>query len=294
MGVLVEVSHSSVNPSDRSSPGPYPQVMGSDISGTVVAAESTCKELKVGDMVFGDIGAVTKPKGKENGAYAPYALGLESQLAIMPKNIDFNEAAALPKVALTGYKAFTRYGGAPWNSGATVLILGGSGGTGSSGIQLAKALGATKIITTTSSANADYVKSVGADQVIDYKSSNWWDVLADGSVDVIYDCVGQSGTGNHAMKTLAAGGYFVSITGQKPSSVPKGKHAATFINSDDNLDNLELMNAIKGFVEAGKLRMTSLKSYDLAQVADAFKESSAGHVVGKLNIKMPKMEQMEV
>jgi NADPH:quinone reductase-like Zn-dependent oxidoreductase len=293
--VLVEVSHSSVNPCDRSAPGPYPQVMGSDIAGTVVDVQDSCTKLKVGDKVWGDIGAVTKPSGKENGGYAPYALGLESQLGKMPKNLDFDEAAALPKVALTGYKAFTRFGGAPFKSGkGVVLILGGSGGTGTSGIQLAKALGATKVITTTSAANADYVKSLGADEVIDYHSANWWEVLADGSVDTIYDCVGQSGTGDRAMKKLANGGYFVSITGQRPSSVPSGKHAATFINSDDNLDNLDLLEALRGFVEAGKLRMPSRKSYDLAKVPDAFKESKAGHVVGKLNIKMPTVEQVEV
>jgi len=291
--VLVAVSHSSVNPADRYQSAPLPQVMGSDIAGTVLAVQDSCRRLKVGDKVWADIGAVayygpSHSKGKENGAFAPVAVALESQLGPLPANLDFDEAASLVKVSLTSYKAMMWYGGAPYSSkNGTVLLLGGSGGTGSAGIQLAKALGATKVITTCSGANSDYVKSLGADQVIDYHKANWWDVLLDGSVNVVYDTVGQSGTGDHAMAKLAPGGYFVSITGQKPTSVPAGKHAATFINSDTNLDNLDLLEALRGHVEAGRLRMPQRKSYDLANILDAFKESSGGHVNGKLTIKMP-------
>jgi NADPH2:quinone reductase len=74
-----------------------------------------------------------------------------------------------------------------------VLVLGGSGGTGTTGIQLAKAFGAGQVTTTTSADNFDYVKLIGADVAIDYKTANWWDpsVVADDSIDVVYDCVGQ-------------------------------------------------------------------------------------------------------
>ena len=229
-----------------------------------------------------------RSKGKENGAFAPYALALESQLGLMPHNIDFEEAASLAKVSLTGYKALVWYGGAPYaSSNGTVLVLGGTGGTGTAGIQLAKALGATKVITTCSGSNAEYVKSLGANQVIDYHTANWWDVLQNGSVNAIYDTVGQSKTGDYAMSKLADGGYFVSITGQAPSApVPANKHAATFINSDTNLENLDLLDSIRTFVEQGKLRMHRRKVYDLADIQRAFNESAAGHVVGKLTIKM--------
>jgi len=267
--------------------------MGSDIAGTVLEVEGACKRLKVGDKVWADIGAVAyygSKKGKENGGFAPIAVALETQLGLMPANLDFDEAASLPKVALTGYKAMTWYGGAPFtSSNGTVLLLGGSGGTGSAGIQLAKALGATKVVTTTSSSNFDYVKSLGADEAIDYHSANWWEVLEKGSVDFIYDCVGQSGTGDRAMPILADGGYYVSLRGALPSSVPAGKHATTFINSDTNLDNLPLLEAIRKIVEAGKLRMPERKSYDLADILAAFEESSGGHVNGKLLIKMPEL-----
>lgn len=289
--VLVAVSHSSVNPADTYPSAPFPQVMGSDLSGTVLQVQDTCKRLKIGDRVWADIGAVTEfggRKGKENGACAPLAVALESQLGHMPKNLDFEEAAALPKVALTGYKAMTWYGGAPYTSNnGTFLLLGGSGGTGTAGIQLAKALGATRIITTCSAEHAEYVKSLGADEVIDYHNANWWEVLAPGSVNAIYDCVGQKGTGNNAMPILAAGGHYVTLTGELPTSVPEGKHASAFINSDTNLDNVDLLDALRDLVEAEKLRFTKRKSYDLANVLAAFNESAGGHVDGKLVIKMP-------
>jgi len=256
------------------------------LAGTVLAVEDSCKRLQVGDRVWADIGAVTSD-GKENGAFAPVAVALESQLGTMPNNIDFEEAASLPKVALTGYKALTRYGGAPFSKDETVLILGGSGGTGSAGIQLAKALGAKEIITTCSTANTDYVMGLGATRVIDYHTENWWEVLEAGSIDTIYDTHGGSGVGNNAMTTLKSGGYYVSIVGAMPTHTPSDKHANKFINSDDNLENVDLLEALRAHVEGERLRMPLRKTYALSNILDAFTESAGGHVNGKLVIQMP-------
>lgn len=287
--VLVRVNSSSVNPADRTTPGPFPQVMGSDMAGVVISREDTCKRLQVGDRVWGDIGAVVQTaesaSGKENGAFAEVAVALESQLSIMPKNIDFCEAGSLPKVALTSYKALKWYGGAPYTT-AKVLILGGSGGTGSAGIQLAKAFGATEIITTTSSANMDYVRSLGASSVIDYHTSNWWEVLTDGSLDAIYDTVGETGTGDRAMPKLKSGGYYVTIVGDLPKSPRSDVHANMFINSKTNLNNSNLLDDLKDLVELDRLRMRRLRRYALSDIANAFVESSQGHVVGKVVIEM--------
>ncbi len=157
-----------------------------------------------------------------------YALALESQLWTVPRLMGFSEAGALPKVALTSIKALVWYAGAKndsmWKNGPRVLILGGSGGTGSTGIQLAKAYGAADIVTTTSADNFAYCKSLGATRTIDYKTQDWWNsaVIPDGSVDVIYDCVGQQGTGDRAMAKLKTGGYYVTITGQLASHPKPG------------------------------------------------------------------------
>jgi len=291
--VLVGVRASSINPADRFSPGPLPQVMGSDLAGVVLAVEDSCKRLRPGDRVWADIGAVTysgAQKSKENGAYAQVAVALETQLGAMPSNLDFREGASLPKVALTSYKALAWYGGAPYTGlDKTVLILGGSGGCGIAGIQLAKAFGAMRIVTTTSAANKDFVQQLGADEVIDYHAENWWDVLEDGSVDVIYDTVGQDGTGDRAMKKLRSGGYYVAIAGAHPSQPRSDVHIKWFINSDTNLDNVHILETLRNLVEQGKLRMQRLKSFKLSEILSAFSESAGGHVNGKLVIDVPSL-----
>jgi len=295
--VLVEVKSSSVNPADRSGPGPFPQVLGSDIVGNVVAAETSCQRLHVGDRVWADIGAVTyigSNKSKEMGAYAQVAVALETQLGLAPPSLSDIEAGSLPKVALTSYKALHWYGGAPYGKNLTVLVLGGSGGTGTTGIQIAKAFGARTVITTTSATNMDYCKDLGADQVIDYHTGNWWEVLTPGSVHVIYDTVGQSGTADHAMQILGPNGFFVTIAGklsQNPRPDVKQSH---FINSDTNLDNVQLLDALSLLAEQKMLRMPRIKTYRLREVAAAFAESAEGHVVGKLALSVPNFGEKSI
>ncbi|KAL9139184.1 alcohol dehydrogenase, partial [Amphidinium carterae] len=295
--VLVNVAASSVNPADLAIPGPFPQVIGSDLAGTVVAVEPSCQRLKEGDRVWADIGAITKmansnARSKENGAYGQVAVALESQLGIMPGNLDFKEAGTLPKVALTAYKALAWYGGAPYTTGrSSVLILGGSGGTGTVGIQLAKAFGASHVVTTTSMANIDYVKSLGADEVIDYHAVDWSVAIADGSMDAILDFVGVSGTGDKAMAKLKDGGFYVSIVGQLPSVCRTDVNCTSFINSDTNLDNVDLLEALRKLAESDQLRMRRVASYSLASFQEAFSQSRDGHVVGKLGIDLPPLPQ---
>jgi NADPH:quinone reductase-like Zn-dependent oxidoreductase len=189
--------------------------------------------------VWADIGAVVYMKDnqrtKELGAYAEYALAVESQLGVMPANLGWMEAGSLPKVALTSFKALVWYAGGEiggttntWIAGKTVLVLGGSGGTGTAGIQLAKAMGAAKVLTTAGAGNAAYCMSIGADEVFDYHTQNWWDpaLVADDSVDVVYDCVGQAGSGDRAMAKLRDGGYYVTIAGGEGSKPRPGRHQA--------------------------------------------------------------------
>ena len=223
--LLLQVAFSSVNPSDvhpsMAKSGTFPKAAGSDVAGTVIATSGNCTRLQMGDAVFGDIGAnthilKTSERTKELGAYAQFAVALEGQVAKVPDGIGLAEAGSLPKVALTSYKALVWYARmASRPSGTRVLILGGSSGTGSVGIQMAKrAFGITTNVTaTTSQPNFPYVHSLGADELIDYKRDDWWEVLADGSMDVVYDCVGEHGTGARAVAKLRPGGSYVTITG---------------------------------------------------------------------------------
>jgi NADPH:quinone reductase-like Zn-dependent oxidoreductase len=291
---------SSVNPCDRGTDAARnPKVLGSDIAGTVVEVGSGCTRLKVGMNVWADIGAVVYMKDnqrtKELGAYAEYALAVESQLGVMPANLGWMEAGSLPKVALTSFKALVWYAGGEiggttntWIAGKTVLVLGGSGGTGTAGIQLAKAMGAAKVLTTAGAGNAAYCMSIGADEVFDYHTQNWWDpaLVADDSVDVVYDCVGQAGSGDRAMAKLRDGGYYVTIAGGEGSKPRPGRHQAGFINSDTNLDNVQLLDALANFSRADQLRMPHLDVFSLAQSADAFAHMNAPDRVGKTVISV--------
>ena len=169
----------------------------------------------------------------------------------------------------------------------TILILGGSGGTGSMGIQMARHFGAKEIITTTSAANADYVTSLGATQVIDYHTENWYDVLSDYSVDVIYDCVGTSGTADYAMRKLRQDGYFVTIAGSLSKNTTRTDVTQSFfINSDTNLvGSSTLLEEIADLGHNKDLGVGKIfAQYPLSELDRAFNLSRQGHVVGKISI----------
>jgi NADPH:quinone reductase-like Zn-dependent oxidoreductase len=144
-------------------------------------------------------------KGGELGAYAEYAVADESQVALKPPTLSFVEAASLPLATLTSYQALVK-AGAPWSGNKTVLVTSGSGGTGFVGIQLAKALGATKVISVTSADNFPFVKECGADEIYDYTKGDVFSKLADDSVDIVYDNYGAKGTADKAMPKMRAGG----------------------------------------------------------------------------------------
>ena len=116
--------------------------------------------------------------------------------------------------------------GAPWepSRNLTVVVTSGSGGTGFAAIQLAKAYGAGTVVTATSGANADFVKSIGADRVVDYHQHQLFDVLANNTVDVVYDNYGAKGTADKAMGCLKPGGVFVFLPGKtaQPRCVIEG------------------------------------------------------------------------
>ena len=300
--VLVRVAASSVNPSDISptiASDDFPKILGSDMSGVVLQVGGGCQRLTVGDRVWGDIGANTHStagkKTKELGGYAERAVALEAQLGVVPKELSLRDAAVMPKVSLTSLKALKWYTGAPdeprWRrSDARVLVLGGSGGTGSIGLQLAKAFGAATVLTTTSAANFDYCRSLGADVLIDYHTQDWWDpaVVADASVDVVYDTVGQEGTGARAVQKLRPGGAYVTITGALATPpLPPNVTQAFFINSDTNLASAPLLDELAMLVSQRKLVAPRVDSvFPLSNVSGGFERSRTGHVVGKVVISV--------
>ncbi len=177
--VLVEVHAAGVNALDskirsgefkRILPYRLPLILGHDVAGVVVRVGSRVRRFKPGDEIY------ARPADGRIGAFAEFIAINEDDLAIKPKALTMEEAGSIPLVGLTGWQALIER--ANLKRGQKVLIHAGSGGVGTFAIQLAKHLGAT-VAATTSTANVDLVRSLGADIVVDYRKEDFADVLRD-------------------------------------------------------------------------------------------------------------------
>lgn len=182
---------------------PYrpPFVLGHDVAGTVVRTGPKVRRFKVGDEVY------ARPRDHRIGTFAEFISMNEDDVAIKPKKITMEEAASIPLVGLTAWQALIER--ANLKKGQKVFIQAGSGGVGTFAIQLAKHLGAT-VATTTSTANVDLVKSLGADIVIDYKKDDFEKILRD--YDVVLNSLGKD-TLEKSLGVLKPGGKLISISG---------------------------------------------------------------------------------
>ncbi|QRY42759.1 NADP-dependent oxidoreductase [Mycolicibacterium boenickei] len=208
--VLVQIHAASVNPLDLKIrngelkpllPYKLPIVLGNDLAGVVVKAGPRVRGFAPGDAVY------AKPSQDRIGTFAEYLAVNENDVARKPDSVDMTEAAALPLVSLTAWQALVDK--AHVRPGQKVLIHAGSGGLGSIAIQLAKHLGAT-VATTTSTKNVEWVKKLGADIVIDYKTQDFATELRD--YDVVLDTQGDQ-TLEKSMDIVKAGGTVISVAG---------------------------------------------------------------------------------
>lgn len=208
--LLVEVHAVGLNPIDNMIPkGTFkpmlrfqlPATIGSDVAGVVVEVGSRVTRFKPGDSVFASVFDL------ERGTLAEFALVPESAAALKPENLDFVQAASIPMVALTSWQALKER--AKVRPGQKVFIPAGSGGIGTFAIQLAKYLGA-KVGTTTSTNNVELVRSLGADEVIDYKKQEFEDVLRD--YDVVLGTV-RGDAIQKSLQILKPGSSVVSLIG---------------------------------------------------------------------------------
>jgi len=283
--VLIKVAASSVNPVDwkilsgKIGPVQAGIVPGFDCSGVVVAVGAAVTRFKVGDEVWADV--VERPEGVlKLGAYAEYVATKENKTGLKPTNLPFDQAAVVPLVGLTALQGLQK--GDVLKEGAHVLILGGSGGNGICAIQIAKASGAT-VYTTCSGKNMDFVKSLGADQVIDYTKDDWAVVLKGKNLDCVFDTVGQDGTVPKAVDVLKDNGTIKAIMGGTKESLPRGITFEFYLTNSVNFADLD---TLKTLVESGKMRLPVQESFPLDRIADAFKLSMSGRVVGKVGISV--------
>ncbi|WP_395945523.1 NADP-dependent oxidoreductase [Brevundimonas sp.] len=182
---------------------PYrpPLVLGHDLAGVVIAVGDDVRDFTPGDAVY------ARPRDGRIGAFAERIAVNRADLALKPANLSMEEAAALPLVALTVWQALVER--AQLKAGQKILIHAGSGGVGTIAVQLAKHLGAV-VATTTSAANADLVRSLGADVVVDYRTQDFSTMLSD--YDVVLNSL-DAKTLEASLKVLKPGGRLISISG---------------------------------------------------------------------------------
>lgn len=277
--VVVDIHAATVNGADwKVRSGSYskletfPYVLGRDFSGVVSALGAGVTDFKVGDAVFGvcDVG--------QEGTYAEKVAMKASIIAKKPDSLSHSEAAAL---ALTGLTALTAIEDTlALKSGETILIQGGAGGVASFAIQAAKHIGA-RVISTTSAANLDYVRGLGADQVVDYNAEDFTKVVSD--CDAVFDTVGGD-VAIRSFSVLKPGGRaaFIASGGKAPES-PRADARSLRPNVGRDREHLERTMEL---VTTGAVRAPEITSYPLAKAAEAQRVSEGRHFRGKLVLTM--------
>jgi NADPH:quinone reductase-like Zn-dependent oxidoreductase len=275
--VLVRVIAASVNPVDwkiregylrEKIAYPLPLTLGWDVSGVIEDVGTGVTRFKVGDAVF------SRPDIKRNGTYAEYVAIREDEIAHKPKTISHVDAASLPLAGITAWEVLVTT--AQLARRQRVLIHAGSGGVGSLAVQLAKSLGA-HVIATTSGRNVAFVKSLGADEVIDYRAQSFEAAVAD--VDVVFDTIGGT-VQDSSWSVLKPGGILVSIISPPPEERARAlgvRSAYVFIEP-----NADILAQLAQRVDAGTLRPIVGAEFALADAAKAHAFSQTGRAVGKI------------
>ncbi len=275
--VRIKVRAVSVNPVDwkiaaRAAAGSRP-IAGRDLAGVIDAVGSTVEKWKVGDEVI----AVAA-----SGSYAEYALASATALARKPAKFSFEEAAGLPIVGETAWRALVTVGEV--RKGQRVLIHGGAGGVGSIAVQLAKARGA-HVIATASARNHEFLRSLGADETIDYTTTRFEDVVRD--VDVVLNTA-NADTNRRSVGVVKKGGILVSIVGPPPAEACE---AAGIRGAVTGLVTGELLPQVVEVADAGQLRVHIDRRLPLADAAKAWELSREGHTRGKIILQVAPSEQ---
>ena len=292
--VLIEVHAAGINPVDCKMRGGamrgflrwrLPQTLGLDLSGVVVEAGERCTRLKVGDAVW------ASPHHRQIGAYAEYAVVDERHADLKPASLTHAEAAGIPLAGLTAWDCLT-----PLRAGQRALILAGSGGVGTLAIQLAKERGAT-VWTTCSGRNAELVRSLGADEVVDYTQQDVTAVCRD--MDLVLDALGDWAAcrtmlkrGGH-LRTIVSGlpeltkrrgpllgplSVGARMAGFKLGSCLRGVRVANVVRRP----SAEGLAALRERVDAGTLRPVVDRTFPLERGVEAHTASESGRARGKL------------
>jgi NADPH:quinone reductase-like Zn-dependent oxidoreductase len=280
--ILVEVYAASVNPFDwKLREGSYqggiklsfPAILGGDVSGVIAEIGEDVTGFEVGQAVYGMANAAGG-----QGSFAEFTPVSAKQLASRPKNVDYITVAALPLTASAAYQAIIE--NINIQAGQKILIHGGAGGIGSLAIQLAREQGA--YVTTTAAANDnEFVKSLGADEVIDYKTQDFSEILK--KYDAVFDTVGGE-TNQKSYKILKPGGVLVSML-EQPDEAKVKEHGIRYVQQS-TIATSERLTEIATLVEAGKLKVTIDEVFPLDQAAEALEYLKTNHTRGKVILQL--------
>ncbi|NLT31296.1 MAG: NADP-dependent oxidoreductase [Propionibacterium sp.] len=294
--VLVEVAHAGVNPADwKTREGwldsffdyTFPFVLGYDMSGTVAACGPDVAGFTVGDRVV----AYSHQIRGTGGSYAEFALADAARVAVLPDTVSSAVAASVPVPGVTACEAVFVVGDV--RAGQKVLVNGASGGLGSYAVQLCRDLGA-EVAATCSAANHDYVRDLGAHLVIDYRSEDVAAAVlawAPDGVDLVIDAVGQ-GTLPDAVRMTRDGGCVAPI-GTLIADEPgydEADAARRGVRVHPTMSNYERsgqhLNTLVGLLASGRLRAPEVEVLPMEQVRRAQERVRAGHVRGKLVLRI--------
>jgi NADPH:quinone reductase-like Zn-dependent oxidoreductase len=284
--VLVRVHAAGINPIDWKSRagsglpgiGAPPLTVGWDVSGVVEEVGFGVHTLRVGDEVYG-MPWFPRPAS----AYAQYVTAPARQLALKPTTMSHEIAAALPLAALTAWQCLTD--AAHVTAGQRVLIHGAAGGVGHLAVQFAKHLGAHVIGTARADDHA-WLRSLGADEVVDYTRTRFENDVRD--VDVVLDTVGDGidRTSTRSLDTLRPGGMIIPIPGPSPELMQQaqqsGMRVTGFLVEPDGAS----LRAIAELVDAGAIAVRIGKTFALADAAEAHRLGEKGHTQGKLVLRV--------
>ncbi|MBC2179741.1 NADP-dependent oxidoreductase [Listeria booriae] len=281
--VVVQLKATSINPIDwklregylkQMMDWPFPIILGWDAAGIISEVGADVTDWQVGDKVF------ARPETTRFGTYAEYTVVDAPLLAKIPDNVSFEEAASIPLAGLTAWQALFDHGSL--QVGEKVLIHAGAGGVGTLAIQLAKNAGAY-VVTTASEKNAAFLKELGADEIIDYRTTNFADVLTD--IDLVFDTMGGD-IQKDSFQVLKEGtGRLISIVSEPDQDLAKAKNILA--KSIWLQPNGEQLQKIADLMASGKVKAIVGETFPFSAkgVYDAHALSETHHAKGKIVVR---------
>lgn len=285
--VLVKVVAAGINPIDaktRAGRGAaagvtWPAILGYDFSGIVAAVPFEAHPLKPGDEVYG---MTSVPRG--DGSYAEYVSVSSLSVTKKPERLSLVEAAAVPLAAMTAWGMVVDVAKA--HPGQRVLIHAGSGGVGHFAVQFARHFGA-EVTATGSPRNLEFLRELGAHDVIDYTAMRFEDVAHE--MDVVLDLIGNvhDDTGSRSLATLRKGGLMVNVpTGSWPSVMQEADAAGVSATHFKLAPDARLLDQIGALLQSGEVRVHVDEVFDWEDAAAAHTALEAGHTRGKIVLRI--------